>query len=421
MRPRTPFSPWLAPAVACALLACQGQSQTDGSGGMRAGAGGDNAAAGGAPGGTGGDERAGSGGAISGTGGRTGSGGAAGRTGGGGAPGLGGAATTGSGGNGSGGSSNTGAGGGGTTGGSGLPTPPGGGVARPAGTPGNLTVVSWAGFRAAVTYTFDDSNQSQITHYNDLQALGVPMTFYLITSKSESSNPVWMRALADGHELGNHTQSHLMTGTAADVDAGSAFLQRTFGITAWTMASPYGDPSYPPLAATRYLANRGVANGLIAPNDNTDPFNLFCYVPPPGALAGAFNTEIDAARSAGRWKIVLVHGFTDGTDGAYQPVSITEFSAGVTHAKSFGDVWIDTLVNVAAYWRAQKLLSSITPVVSGTTRTWTWTLPAHFPPGKFLRVRVDGGTPTQGGAPLAWNDHGYYEIALDRGSLTLGP
>jgi len=43
-------------------------------------------------------------------------------------------------------------------------------------------------------------------------------------------------------------------------------------------------------------------------------------------------------KSAGRWKIVLVHGFTDGTDGAYQPVSITEFSAGVTHAKSFGDV-----------------------------------------------------------------------------------
>ena len=46
--------------------------------------------------------------------------------------------------------------------------------------------------------------------------------------------------------------------------------------------------------ATRYLANRGVANGLIAPNDNTDPFNLFCYVPPPNSLAGAFNTGYEA-------------------------------------------------------------------------------------------------------------------------------
>jgi peptidoglycan/xylan/chitin deacetylase (PgdA/CDA1 family) len=327
---------------------------------------------------------------------------------------------TGSGGTGTGTGGATGAGGGaGPV--SGLPTPPGGGVARPSGTPGNLTVVNWAGFRAAVSYTFDDTNQSQITHYNDLQALHVPLTFYLITGKTEATNSVWMRALADGHELGNHTQSHLQAGTAADVDAGNAFLQRTFGITVWTMASPYGDASYPPLAMTRYLANRGVANGLIAPNDTTDPFNLFCYVPPAGALASAFNTEIDAARSAGRWKIVLVHGFTDGTDGAYQPVSITEFTAGVTHAKSFGDLWIDTVTNIAAYWRAQKLVSSLTPAVAGTTRTWTWALPAHFPPGKFLRVRVDGGTPAQGGVPLAWNDHGYYEVALDRGSLTLGP
>jgi peptidoglycan/xylan/chitin deacetylase (PgdA/CDA1 family) len=406
-RPRSPLSPWLAAPLACALLACQAETPANGAGGAP-GAGGGNAAAGGATSGVGGDQRAGSGGASSSTGGRTASGGS---------PGAGGAAT---GGTGSGGNGTTGAGGGGAPF-SGLPTPPGGGVARPSGTPGNLTVVSWAGFRAAVSYTFDDTNSSQIMHYDDLQALRVPLTFYLITGKSEATNPVWMRALADGHELGNHTQSHLQAGTAADVDAGSAFLQRTFGITVWTMASPYGDASYPPLATTRYLANRGVANGLIAPNDNTDPFNLFCYVPPAGALAGAFNTEIDAARSAGRWKIVLVHGFTGGTDGAYQPVSITEFTAGVTHAKSFGDMWIDTVTNVAAYWRAQKLISALTPAVAGSTRTWTWTLPAHFPPGKFLRVRVDGGTLAQGGAPLAWSDHGYYEVALDPGSLTLAP
>jgi peptidoglycan/xylan/chitin deacetylase (PgdA/CDA1 family) len=329
----------------------------------------------------------------------------------GGGNGIGGSGTAGTGG--------VGGGGAGTT--SGLPIPPGDALPRPAGTPGDLTVLNWAGFKAAVTYTFDDANASQITHYGDLQALGVPMTFYLITSKPEAANRIWQQAIQDGHELGNHTKSHLMTGTADDVDAGAAFIQQTFNVPVWTMASPYGDASYPPLAATRFLVNRGVANGLIAPNDNTDPFNLFCYVPPQAAAASAFNAEIDAARSAGRWKIVLVHGFDDGTDGAYQPVSINEFTASVAHAKSFGDLWISSMVNVAAYWRAQKILSSITPAVSGNTRTWTWTLPAHFPPGKYLRVRVDGGTLSQGGSALPWNDHGYYEIALDRGSLTLGP
>jgi hypothetical protein len=36
-----------------------------------------------------------------------------------------------------------------------------------------------------------------------------------------------------------------------------------------------------------------------------------------------------------------------------------------------------------------------------------------------VRVRVDGGTLTQRGQRLIWDEHGYYEVALDRGSLTL--
>ena len=302
-----------------------------------------------------------------------------------------------------------------------LPAPPSTGVPRPSGTAGNLRVLAWAGFTAAVTYTFDDTNSSQIAHYADLNGLGVRLTFYLITGKSEINDPVWPQALLDGHELGNHTQSHLQMGTAADVDAGQQLLESKFGIKVWTMAAPYGDPSYEPIATTRYLVNRGVSDGLVAPNDSSDPFNLFCYIPPMGALAGDFNAEIDAAHAAGKWRIVLVHGFIGGTDSAYQPVSIDEFTAGVNHTKSLGDVWIDSMVNVAAYWRGQKAFAATAPATTGSDTTWTWTLPANFPPGKFLRVAVDGGTLTQAGHALAWDPHGYYEVALDAGSLTLSP
>jgi peptidoglycan/xylan/chitin deacetylase (PgdA/CDA1 family) len=305
----------------------------------------------------------------------------------------------------------------------GLPAPPGAGAPRPGGAPANLTVLDWAGFRAAVSYTFDDTNSSQIQHYEELRALGVRMTFYLITGKTaEFSDPVWARAVQDGHELGSHSRSHRHTGVPADIDAADADLRQKFGITVYTMASPFGDASYPPLATTRYLINRGVANGDIRPNDDTDPFNIRCYVPPSGAAATAFNAEVDAARNAGAWRTVLVHGFTGGSDDAYQPVAIGEFVAAVNHARSLGDVWIDSVVNVGAYWRAQKVFSAITPTVSGNSKTWTWTLPPHFPPGKVLRVRIDGGTLTQpGGRTLSWNDHGYYEVALDAGSLTLLP
>jgi hypothetical protein len=38
-------------------------------------------------------------------------------------------------------------------------------------------------------------------------------------------------------------------------------------------------------------------------------------------------------------------------------------------------------------------------------------------PGRFLRVRVDGGTLHQLRGPLVWNRHGYYEVSLGAGVL----
>jgi hypothetical protein len=120
---------------------------------------------------------------------------------------------------------------------------------------------------------------------------------------------------------------------------------------------------------------------------------------------------------------VLVHGFTDmdAGEGVYNPVDFSEFTAAVTYAKSFPDVWIDSLVHVGAYWIAQKMFSTLTPDVSGDRSTWTWTLPDHFPPGGYLRVTVDGGTLSQDGTTIPWNPRGYYEVALDKGTLTLAP
>ena len=55
------------------------------------------------------------------------------------------------------------------------------------------------------------------------------------------------------------------------------------------------------------------------------------------------------------------------------------------------------------------------------SQTWLWTLPDHFPTGRYLRVTVDGGTLSQRGRPLIWDSHGYYEVELDADSLTLTP
>jgi hypothetical protein len=82
---------------------------------------------------------------------------------------------------------------------------------------------------------------------------------------------------------------------------------------------------------------------------------------------------------------------------------------------------VDSVVNVAAYWLGQKLVTAATPTTSGPDLIYTWELPRNFPPGKVLRITVDGGTPKQNGESLPWNDQGFYEIALDAGQLTLSP
>ena len=76
----------------------------------------------------------------------------------------------------------------------------------------------------------------------------------------------------------------------------------------------------------------------------------------------------------------------------------------------------------ASRWgRSFSVWPSATTTTSGSNKTWTWTLPGQFPTGKYLRVKVDGGTLTQNGAPVVWDSHGYYEVALDAKTLTLSP
>jgi len=304
---------------------------------------------------------------------------------------------------------------------SGLPVPPGAAnVPKPSGTATKITVTHWAGFKGAVSYSFDDDNTSQIQSYSQLNALGVPFTFFMWTGKSEASNAIWKTAYKDGHEIANHTKSHQSAGTAEDIQAATTFITEQFGTRPWSLAAPNGAAIYSTLTKGKFFINRGVANGLIGPGDNSDPFTLPTYIPPTGASTANFNSEVDAARTAGKWRTMCIHGFT-GDASAYQPVPLDQFIESVKHAKSTGDMWIGTISNVGAYWLGEKAFGSATTMTVGADKTWTWKLPDQFPTGHYLRVTVDGGTLKQGGATLNWDPHGYYEIALDAGSVTLSP
>jgi peptidoglycan/xylan/chitin deacetylase (PgdA/CDA1 family) len=311
---------------------------------------------------------------------------------------------------------------------------PSAGVVLQGVTTGPLTILNWGGFKAAASFTFDDSQPSQIQHFADIQAVGVPVTYYITTGLSSEANynSTWTAAVNAGDELGNHTEDHCesnltdcITNTTTgnlttELDNATAFITQNYPQKAvWTGASPYGDTGYDTDASARFFVYRGIEGGSIKPNDATNPFNLPCHLAAQGETAATFNAATDAARSAGAWQIFLIHTITPTTAIWFNPVAVTDVTGAMTHAKTAGDTWVDTVASVGAYWRGLKTLAAAQHTTSGNTTEWSWMLPAHFPSGRFLRVTVPSGTLSQNGTPITENSHGFFSVSLDAGSLTL--
>jgi len=317
-----------------------------------------------------------------------------------------------------------------------IPAAPKTGVAKPSGAVGGFSVINWAGFKGALSYTFDDSLQSQVTHYEELNAIGIHVTFYLVNF-NQGSNPIWVKALADGHELGNHTVNHCRAdgtgctggqyrGQDAELDDNTTFLKAKGEAGVYTFATPFGDGAWEAAASARFLLARGVSDGAVLANGPTNPLSLPCHVS-NGNVGGetavnGFNVVSDDVRTNGTWRTILMHNVDpDINDYGYNPVKLSEALAAMTYTKNLGDVWADTVVAIGSYWRGQKTLSAVQPKSVGNEKVYTWTLPEHFPPGQYLRATVTGGKVKQCGTELPWDDHGYYEINLDAGSVTISP
>jgi hypothetical protein len=328
----------------------------------------------------------------------------------------------------------TGGAGGDAGGGSNYPTAGASGQAKPTGSGTTVTVLDWAGFKRAVSFTFDDANESQLDNYKTLQALNdkannVRYTFYLWTEQPSADDPMWGQIHRDGHELGNHSKTHSPPGTVQDLQAAEDFIQAKFGVHAYTEAAPGDDSSYISVAQNTkaFLMNRMADSrgGGVSPTDDPGArqWQIPCDSPAgDGPPASSMIPELSSALSGGKWITFLSHGFKGSNDNAYHPLDINEFVKLVQWAKDQGDIWIDTAENAAAYWIAQYRFNHLTPVTTGTDKTWTWKVSdfnTPFPSGKYLRVRTNGGTLKQGSTVLAWNDHGYYEVSLDAGTLTL--
>jgi hypothetical protein len=282
------------------------------------------------------------------------------------------------------------------------------GMAQPTGAAGGLKVLDWAGFKGAASFTFDDNTPSQIPNYNALKASGGHFTWFLIASSASATN--YKPTMADGQEIANHTQTHPQSASATEVSNAQTTLKTNFGVDVHSMAAPNCADAWKQYAApAKLFQNRGPCGSVAAvgPRDSTDPFLLPAYLPPEGADQANLSGQI----SAGKWRIYVIHGF-DSQNGTYQPVPIASVSGAMAQAVKDG-YWVEGFSNIGAYWQGQKLI----PTTATTSATWT--LPANFPPNMCVRITTTGGTVTQKGQAIAWDSHGYYQISLDAGEVTL--
>lgn len=229
------------------------------------------------------------------------------------------------------------------------------------------------GKRAAVSLSFDDARLSQVdTGLALFRKLGIKATFFLEASNIERRLPGWKQAVADGHEIGNHTMTHPCTANYAfslpnalenydlqmmadQLDRANAKTQELLGVTPKTFAYPCGQKfvgrgldvrSYVPLVADRFIVGRGYLDE--SPNDPA-----VCDL--AQAMGTAFDDQdfaqmkkvVDGAMKEGRWVIFVGHEI--GTRG-FQITDVQALEALAAYLKDPANgVWVGTVGEVGGY------------------------------------------------------------------------
>ena len=235
------------------------------------------------------------------------------------------------------------------------------------------------GARAAVSLSFDDARTSQVDVGTALlDQHQVKVTFFVVPSGVEQRLVGWKRAVAAGHEIGNHSLDHPCSGNFpwARQKALEEFtlermreqmvetnrrLRELLQVTAETFAYPCGQTlvgrgldtrSYVPLVAELFVAGRGWLGE--APNDPR-----FCD------LAQVLGMEMDGkdfeqvrpllvrAREAGSWLVLAGHEI--GPDGD-QTTRVGMLAKLLPYVQDPANgFWVAPVGAVARYVRQQRV------------------------------------------------------------------
>ena len=240
--------------------------------------------------------------------------------------------------------------------------------------------ITWPdGKKAAVSLSFDDARLSQVdAGIPVLDEYNVKATFYLNISPMRERLDGWKKAVAAGHEIGNHSMTHPCSGNyfwvAKDNELENftmdqmrnnllecnRLLKDELGVTATLFAYPCGQKyigrgknlkSYVPLVAELFASGRGWFEEM-----NNDP--MFCDY---AQLAGKemdgktfeeILTHISGAKAHGDW--LLLAGHEMGEEGM-QTTRISMLRKLIEYANDPANgIWLAPVGEVQNYIKKQR-------------------------------------------------------------------
>jgi len=296
-----------------------------------------------------------------------------------------------------------------------------------------LGVLPWKGHAAAFSLTFDDGDPSHLdVAVPELDQRGMKGTFFVIANQIVREEE-WRKLPVSGHEIANHSLDHKHAkeldpeGEKSQVLGAKNVLQKKFGIPMSTFAYPFVEitPGLKVWVQKTHLLGRGGGWGrdpILTVDQEPDWWDLPSRTTMTDLPLSVYEQWVEEGSRRGGWTVLMIHGL-EGTVKGWEPISREVFN-GLLDLLQKKDAWVGTLLEVGAYFRAQKVFERTAPKRTGSRWTWAWKVPEGTPSDMRLKMRIEPTSAPwelrQGDQVLRPDKEGTYEILFSKGSLQAG-
>ncbi|MBR4398112.1 MAG: polysaccharide deacetylase family protein [Fibrobacter sp.] len=281
-----------------------------------------------------------------------------------------------------------------------------------------ITTVPWDGHPGAVSFTFDDSEISQLNNLGDYfeKNQDIKVTFFMTGGMNAGNQSKYFPMTAKGHEIGNHSKTHADLTKSNDLKGEITDYKYTleskgdFEVVAFATPYCYYNDAVEAEIAKAHIVNRNCQGATKYKWDEEPVWERIssdCYQGNTQQSKG----NMSEAKQKNAWTVQLNHG-VDGAGFGYG-ITPSDMIAIMDEAKAQG-LWRAPMGRVAAYYRAHFVIDKATStnIDGGFKVTWTSPHPA-MPKSVPLRVKIegaDGKTVKQKGKEIQAESDGSFVI-----------